>query len=163
MAVTTQESTEYANIYTTKPQVMNATSDWHGRVRIAYFSHTQSGAGDAGSSVAAVTLPPGRVRLLGPLCNIRINWTTASATLDAGWDAYTDLSGTAVVADPDGLDDGIDVESAVSIPLGTVAAVAATGGTKVFESKDGITIRLTSPGVLAASSTAVGFVAYVLD
>jgi hypothetical protein len=162
MAVTTQESTQYANTYTTRPVVMNNTTDVHGRMRIAYFEHTQSGAGDATSSVAVAKLPPGRVRLLGALSNVYVNWTTASATMDAGWDAYTELDGTAVVADPNGLDDGIDVDAAGATALGSVLASAASS--KVFESKEGVTIRLTSQDVaLAASSAVAGYIVYVQD
>ena len=164
MAVTTQESTEYANVFTTKPRVLNDTSSWHGRMRIAYFTFAQSGAGDSGSSVAVCKLPPGKVRLIGPLCNIYVNWTTASATLDAGWDAYTDRDGNAVAADADGLDDGVSVEAAGAIPLGTVSAVAATGGCKLFESSDGVTLRLTSASTaIADGDDAVGYVVYVQD
>lgn len=166
MAVTTQESAQYAQIFTTKPASLVDTSTWHGRVRGAYFSHTQVGAGDAGSSVALVKLPPGSVRLLLPLSHIYVNWTTASATLDLGWDAYTDLNGAAVVADPDGLIDGFDVESADVVgfeELTALAGLAATGYTKLFQSKDGVVVRATSPGILAADSAISGLFYYMQD
>ena len=67
MAVTTQETTEYAAVYTTKPPALVHTATWHGRQRGAYFVHDQSGAGDSGSSVALIKLPPGTVRLILPL------------------------------------------------------------------------------------------------
>lgn len=167
MAVTTQESTEYANVFTTKPAVMNATTEWHGRLRVAFFTHDQSGAGDATSSVALVKLPPGRVRLLLPMSWMYVNWTTASATLDLGWDAYTDLTDTAIAADPDGLIDGISVESADVIgfeELTTLAGIAGAGYTKVFESKDGVVIRATSQDVaIATGDDLVGALVYVMD
>jgi hypothetical protein len=72
----------------------------------AYFTHDQSAAGDATSSVAIVKLPAGRVRLLLGASMVYVNWTTASATIDIGWDAYTGFDGVAVVADPDGLVNG---------------------------------------------------------
>lgn len=167
MAVTTQESTQYANIFTTTPAVNNETSDWKGRVRCMYFVHDQSGAGDATSSVALCKLPAGRVRLLLPSSWLYVNWTTASATLDLGWDAYTDLDGAAVTADPNGLADGIDVESAGFVDGGTLAALAglaATGGTKVFESKDGVVIRATSEDTAIADGDDIaGYLLYVHD
>ena len=83
MAVTTQNSTEYGNTVAT-PVVNNPTSDMHGRLRVAFFTHDQSGAGDATSSVAICKLPAGRVRLLLGSSFIYANWTTASATLDLG-------------------------------------------------------------------------------
>ncbi|MEH6358835.1 MAG: hypothetical protein V7745_07585 [Pseudomonadales bacterium] len=104
-------------------------------------------------------LPPGRVRLLGLSSHMYVNWTTASATMDIGWDAYEDFSGTAVVADPNGIDDGIDVELAGFQTMG--ALLTATGGTKVFESKEGVVIRLTSQDVaLADTNSANGYIAY---
>lgn len=167
MAVTTQESTQYANVFTTVPAVMNKTSDLHGRLRVAYVSHTQSGAGEATSSVALVKLPPGTVRLLLPMCHFYVNWTTASATIDIGWDAYTGLDGVAVAANPDGLLDGLSVESADVIgfeELTTLAGLAATGYTKEFSSKDGVVIRATSQDVaIADTDTLVGCLYYVVD
>lgn len=162
MAVTTQESTEYANVFTTKPPEMNDTTSLHGRLRIAYFVHNQSGAGDATSSVAVVKLPPGKVRLLGNLSRIYVNWTTASATMDVGWDAYSQRDGTAVVADPNGLDDGIDVDTAGA--TGICSIQAATANAKLFESKDGVTIRLTSQDTaIADDDDVVGYLIYVQD
>ena len=148
MAVTTQYSTEYDKGYITQSDKLQ-TTEAHGRVRMAYFVHDQSGAGDATSSVAIVKLPPGRVRVLGKQSNVYVNWTTASATLDAGWDAYTDLAGDAVAADPNGLDDGVSVETAGNINLGS--ALAASGYTKVFESQDGVVLRLTSQDTAIAA------------
>ena len=111
MAVTTQKSTEYTNA-TANPVVQNPVHDYHGRVRIAYFTHDQDGAGDAGSSVALCSLPAGKVRVLLSSSNAYVNWTTSSATLDLGWDAYTNTDGNAVAADADGLVDGLDVNTA---------------------------------------------------
>lgn len=165
MAVTTQKSTEYTNVTATPPTNLQ-TTEAHGRVRIQYFVHAQSGAGDAGSSVALCKLPAGRVRLLLPMSSIYVNWTTASATMDLGWDAYTDAEGDAVVADADGLVDGVSVESAgyfTGTGLTAVAALAATGGTKLFESNSGVVIRATSPGAIADGDDIAGYIAYVLD
>jgi hypothetical protein len=166
MAVTTQKSTEYTNA-TAVPQTTLATTDMHGRVRVAYFTHAQSGAGDATSSVALCKLPAGRVRLLLGSSFAYVNWTTASATLDLGWDAYTDLEGDAVVADPNGLADGIDVDT-VGLRSGedlvTLAAIQATGGTKLFESNSGVVIRATSQDTaIADGDDLVGYFLYVID
>ena len=162
MAVTTQESTEYTNVFTTVPAVANGTTEWEGRVRVAYFTHNQSGAGDATSSVALAKLPAGKVRLLGAASSAYVNWTTASATIDIGWDAYTDLDGSAVAADPNGIDDGVSVETAGSITMGS--ALTATGYTKVFESKDGVTIRATSQDTaIVDGDDLVGYLLYVAD
>lgn len=162
MAVTSQESTEYTNVYTTSPPTKNPASDWHGRLRIAVFTHDQSGAGDATSSVAICKLPPGKVRIFGKLSHAYINWTTASATIDFGWDAYNDFDGTAVAADPDGLDNGVSVESAGNINF---CSVLATGGyMKSFESRDGVVLRLTSQDTaIVSGDDAVGVIVYSVD
>lgn len=167
MAVTTQYSTEYNQVYVTKPATLLNTSEWHGRVRVAYFTCAQSGAGDATSSFALCKLPPGRVRLLLGSSFAYVNWTTASATLDLGWDAYTAMDGTTTAADPNGLADGIDVD-AVGLRSGedlvTLAAVQALGGTYVFSSKDGVVIRATSQDVaIADGDDLVGYLLYVID
>lgn len=166
MAVTTQESTEFENVYTDVPKNLNTTAEWHGRMRIAYFTHAQSGAGDATSSVALVKLPPGRVRLLLGQTFAYVNWTTMSATLDLGFDAYTDLSGSAVTADPNALVDGLDVDTAglYSGEEWVTALTQAAGGTYVFESKDGVTLRATSQDVgIADGDDLVGYFVYVID
>lgn len=167
MAVTTQEGDQYAAVFTTKPATMQNTSTWDGRVRCLYVSHTQSGAGDATSIVSLCKLPAGTVRLLLPMSWLYVNWTTASATIDLGWAAYTDLAGDAVTADVDGLVDGLSVESADVIgfeELTTLAGLAATGYTKVFSSQSGVTITASSTDTaIAASDTIVGCLFYVLD
>lgn len=166
MAVTHQESVQYENVFTDAPVNMNPASDVGGVLKFAYFQHDQSGAGEATSTVALLKLPAGRVRVLLPLSSAYVNWTTGSATLDLGWDAYTGLDGVAVLADPDGLSDGIDVESAGFFNLGAYAtapaAIKATGGTKEFVSKTGIVIRATSPGAIASGDDLVGYIAYVV-
>ena len=160
MAVTTQKSTEYTNA-TSTPVVQNAVHDYHGRVRIAYFTHDQDGAGDAGSSVALCSLPAGKVRVLLSSSNAYCNWTTGGATLDLGWDAYTNTDGTSVAADVDGLVDGLNVEAAGYQNFG--ANTTATGGTYLFESQGGVVIRATSPGAIAAGDDLVGYIMYVVD
>jgi hypothetical protein len=161
MAVTTQKSTEVTAI---DAGTILDTTDLAGRVRCANFSHTQDGAGDATSSVAIVDLPAGRVRLLASQSKAYFAWTTASATVDFGWDAYTNTAGTAVAADPNGIDDGIDVDTAGFQTFGNVAAVAAAGGTVEFNSKSGVRLRLTSQDVaIADTDTVAGFLLYVVD
>jgi len=162
MAVTTQESVEYAKAYSTTPPTKLKPDELHGRLRIARFVHDQSGAGDATSDVAAVKLPPGRVTVLGLLSSVYVNWTTASATMDVGWDAYTDFDGTAVAADPNGLDDGTDVDTAGVQNIGSVLATA--GNVKTFESKDGVVIRFTSQDTAIVDGDDLsGYIVYVID
>jgi hypothetical protein len=161
MAVTTQKSTEHTNA-TATPVTLNPTTDYAGRVRIMYFTHDQSGAGDATSSVALGSLPAGKVKVLLSSSNAYVNWTTGSATLDLGWDAYTDGDGNSVAADADGLVDGLNVDTAGQFSFG--ADQAATGGTYTFNSKSGVTIRATSQDTaIADGDDLVGYILYVVD
>ena len=161
MAVTTQKSTEYTNA-TATPVTMNEANVYHGRVRIAYFTHDQDGAGDATSSVALCSLPAGKVKVLLSSSNAYVNWTTGSATIDLGWDAYTDIDGSAVAADADGLLNGLSVETAGYQNFG--ADQTATGGAYTFETQGGVVIRATSQDTaIAAGDDLVGYILYVVD
>ena len=168
MAVTTQKTTEYTNA-TASPVTLNEAHAYHGRVRIAYFSHDQDGAGDASSSVALGELPAGRVRVLLALSRAYVNWTTSSHTLDLGWDAYTSATastdGDTIAADPNGLIDGLSVDTVGYQTLeGALAGIKATGGTYTFESKDGVVIRATSQDVaLGDGDDLIGYLVYVAD
>lgn len=163
MAVTTQKSDIITNI---DASTFNDSVDDGGTLHTIRFLHDQSGAGDATSSVALVKLPPGRVRLYLNLSLMYVNWTTSSATLDLGWDAYTDLAGDAVVADPNGLIDGLDVDT-VGVFSGedlVTSLTNAAGGTYLFESQTGVTIRATSQDqALVASDDIVGHFVYAKD
>jgi hypothetical protein len=164
MAVTTQKTTEYTNA-TADPVVNNESTEFQGRLRVMFFTHDQDGAGDATSSVAIGKLPAGRVRVLLGLSRMYCNWTTASATLDLGWDAYTDGNNTAVAADPNGLIDGLSVDTAGYFNMeGALAGIQATGGTYVFQSMGGVVIRATSEDTaIADGDDLVGYIVYVVD
>ena len=82
MAVTTQNGVEYDLRFGTSPGKFYGT-EVRGHLLADYVTANQDGAGDATSSVALTKLPPGRVRLLLPLCYLYVNWTTGSATLSS--------------------------------------------------------------------------------
>ena len=95
----------------------------------------------------------------------RASSTTSSATLDLGWDAYTDNAGSTVAADPDGLVNGLDVDTVGFQTFeGAIAANLLTGGTYVFDSQDGVVIRATATdNAQVAGDDLVGYMAYVVD
>lgn len=159
MAVITEKSDQLTNLDASPPVIENS-HNLHGRLRIAYFSHT-FGDGDAGSSVELVRLPPGKIRLLSHLSYLEAASVAASQTVDVGWDAYTDLDGTAVAADTDGILNGGDIDTTANINLANVATL--TAGMKVFESQDGISIRATMVGAVVAAETIEGAIVYVQD
>lgn len=162
MAIENEDSTQVANTKAL-PRVMMLTHEWGGRLRSRYFSFTQSGdAGDAGSLQSLIILPKGKCRLFLPLCRLAFSAMGASRTMDLGWLAYNDDDGgDAVVADPNGLDDGIDVASLGSvIPGGTIG----THETKLFESAAGVTITSQiNDGTIPAAATISGYFVYVTD
>lgn len=170
MPVTQQIGTEYTKGLTREPRTRLDTTEWHGRVRTMFVSHTQVGAGDATSSALIARLPAGRVRLLLPSSFLYLNWTTASAKLDLGWDAYEDENGATVAADSDGLLDGLDVDTAGVFTMAAlitgagVGLTAANGYTRVFSSLSGVDIRATSQDTaIANTNTLAGVLYYVHD
>ena len=159
MTVTTENSAQIDNLAASPPVIENS-HNLHGRLRVAYFSHTQSEAGEVLSTVKIVKLPPGKIRLLGALSRIEHNWTESTVDMDIGWAAYVDLDGTAVSDNDDGLDADVDVEATGSIAIGTVV----TGATKVFESRDGVDIVLKAQAAgLGINDTVEGYLVYVQD
>lgn len=161
MAVTTEDSTQVG--YTTAtPEKHPATHELHGRLRIAFFAFTQgAGAGDATSTASLVKLPAGKVRLMLRLSYVGFSALGSSRTMDLGWQAFTDDDGDSVAADPNGLDDGVDVSSAGSvIPGGTVG----THETYLFESQGGVTIDAQiNDGTIPIAATLMGHFVYVVD
>lgn len=162
MAVTAELSDQLTNV-TADPVVLEDTTSLHGRKRIAYFSHTQAAAGDANSTVDVVKLPAGKVRVFFQDSLIEHNWTTALVDMNVGWAAYTDSDGVAVVADPNGIDSAIDVDTAGTFVPGSAVA-AGTAKTMVFDSQDGVTLQIQAVAAgLAIGDTAQGYFTYVTD
>lgn len=158
MAVTTQNSTEYANSITT-PVTKQAPSVLHGRKRIALFTHVQSGAGDAGSLALLAKLPAGVVRVLG--AHINIEALGASRTLDLGHGGYTDADGAAVSADRDAFFADVDVSSAVDAFKRAGGASAA--GVSI-ESKEGFVVSAqVNDASFPDTKKLNGWIEYVID
>lgn len=162
MAVTTEKSDQITNSEAT-PIVLEDTTSLHGRKRIAFFTHTQVAVGDANSVVETIKLPAGRVRVMFNESLIEHNWVTALIDMNVGWAAYVDQDGVAVVADPNGIDAAIDVDVAgVFIPGSAIADGSAK--TKLFESRDGVTIEVQAiAAALAVGDTVNGYLTYVVD
>ncbi len=162
MAVTTENSVEYGN-HVASPPVMNKTADWHGRLRLMFFEFTQgAAAGDAGSIARLVKLPAGKVRVILPVSRIGFSALGAARTMDVGWEAYNDDDGNnAIAADPNGLDDGVDVSAAGAVnPTGIVGGAE----TYLFESTAGVVLSAQiNDGTIPAGATIKGYFVYVVD
>lgn len=161
MAVTFQDSVQLANI-TAEPRIMNPTTEAHGRLRLARFSFAQTGIGDAGSIARLVRLPKGRVRVILSLSRIAYSTLGASRTMDVGWEAYLAADGSGdVAADPNGLDDGVDVSSAGAVvPGGTVGSDESL----LFATMAGVVLTAQiNDGTIPDTATLSGHIAYVMD
>lgn len=164
MPVTVQNSVQHAAALTDATTLF--PTELFGVPKIAYFTHDQTGAGDATSSVALCRLPAGRVRVLLPSSVVWCNWTTASATLDLGWDAYVALSdGAAVAASVNGLIDGLNVDTAGYFRFDSAAAaIRLAGGTYLFESRDGVVLRASSTDTaIVSGDDLAGYVMFVTN
>jgi hypothetical protein len=163
MAVTTQNSTEYAATIAT-PLVKTSATNNTGKLRTLAFTFNQDGVGDAGSIIVLGKLPAGNVKIIGALSRFYCNIVATSATIDIGWQAYTSTDGDAVVADPDGMVDGLDVDAVGYQTMeGNTAATKLLGGNHSFSSRDGVVIAVKSVAALAASDDVDGYITYVVS
>jgi len=161
MAITQEKSAQIVN-QESVPPVVAGVDELRGKLKVLRFSFVQgAAAGDAGSLQELVKIPAGVVRLILPLSRIAVSALGISRTMDLGWLAYTGLDGDAVVADPNGLEDGVDVSSAVAfIPAGVV------GGdeTYLFSSNGGLTLTAqVNDGTIPIGATVDGYFIYVQD
>ena len=160
MAVTAQSSTEYTN-QTSTPAVYMESNASSGKLRFQAVTFTQSGAGDATSTVDLIQLPPGSVRVLGALSRLDISAFGTSRTLDIGWTAYTDRNGDAVVADANGLDAALNVAAASTVGIGSAITEADQ---KLFESRGGVVLQATvAGGTIPDAATIKGYIVYVVE
>ena len=163
MAVTTQNSTEYAATLATPLVKAGAVSNT-GKLRTLAFSFNQDGTGDAGSKIVLGKLPAGRVKIIGGLSRFYCNIVAGSATIDIGNQAYTDTSGTAVAEDVDSMVDGLDVDTAGYFTMeGNTAAQKLLGGNHKFDSNDGVVIQIKSIAALANDDDVAGVITYIVS
>lgn len=153
MAVTTEYS-DQEQVRQDDPKTEIPLED-SGKLWAYKFEFTQgSSAGDAGSLAYLRKLPPGPVNLFLPLSRVHFSAMGTGRTMDLGWSAYTSPADAAVSADPNGLDDGVDVSSAGAVvPGGTVG----TDETYTFDSRDGVMLQAQiNDGTIPASATLKG-------
>lgn len=154
MAVTNQDSVQIANLKAFPP-VINPAMDDGGRTRAAAFNFTQSGVGDDGSSVNAMTMPGGKLRIMQ--MHIDHSALGASRVMAVGHGGYSDGEGNAVAADPNYFATGIDV-SAVGTEL------LSLGFAKSLPTPGGFTVTLTvTGGTIPDAATLSGWAQFVTD
>ena len=100
--------------------------DEHGKMRVQYATvQNDAVAGDDGSFVRICKLPPGRKRLMLPLCRYKVSALGASRVMKIGHRAYYDRSepsATAQAEDDDAFASAIDVSAAVNATFPVAAA-----------------------------------------
>ena len=163
MAVTTQNSTEYAATIATPLVKAGAVSNT-GKIRTLAFSFNQDGVGDAGSKIVLGKLPAGTVKIIGGLSRFYCNIVASSATIDIGNQAYVNTSGETVAEDVDSMVDGLDVDTVGYQTMeGNTAATKLLGGNHTFSSKDGVVIEITSVAALADDDDVDGVISYIVS
>lgn len=148
MAVTNQYSTQY----TAEAQAPKMSLFvWQSfRMLVLPFDFTQgAAAGDATSTVTFRRIPPG-VAYFFPILS-RYGWSAfgAARTLAIGYSAYTDDTGTAVVANTTIFDAAVDVSLAGDAAMGSSlveGTLANTGQFRKFASQNGVDIIATVAG-----------------
>lgn len=159
MAVTTINSTQYAN-QTTTPVTKQPPCDLHGRKRVAIFECVQSGVGDANSLLLLAKLPAGTVRVLGGV--FACDAFGASRVLTIGHQGYTGLDGVAVAASQAAFIAAFSVASALTDTY-KKAGGAAAAGVKI-ESRDGFVVSAQVTGGTIPDTTKVnGWIEYAQD
>lgn len=162
MSVTTQNSTEYANLVASPPR-RNRPDQQHGRVRIAYFTFTQSGAGDANSLVNLCKIPAGRGRILKKNSTVTFSAFGSARVLDVGHTGWTKADGTSQTASANVLQDAEDVSAQGNTMLGEGTA-AVTSPILAFDSKTDIVIQAKCRvDTLPDGATLEGYITYVID
>lgn len=162
MATTAQKSDQLTNRDAT-PMVQNLGTDLGGKLRFMNFTFTQSGAGDAGSTVDLFKLPAGRHRILLASSRVAYSAWGASRTLDIGHTAYTDLDGDAVTADPDALT-GTGPEDVSSAGVMTPSNAANSVDSVLIESKEEVLIQgVVAGGTIPDGATLAGYFVYVTE
>lgn len=159
-----QNTTQYAALYVSRPGT--AQEAYGGKLRYFPFDITLA-AGTAPVTVGLVKLPP-HSTLLMLLSSFWFAGATATETIDIGWDAYKDVDGTAVVADDDGLIDGVLMTTDATWAGGALITAAAIAQSlpivnrKVFSNRDEVAIyaslKVANPG---ANDTLNGYFAVV--
>ena len=152
MAVTNQASVQAA--IQANPSTGRLQPADMGDVRLAYFSHTQAGAGDATSTVDLIRLPAGRVRVIGHLSRVNTSAFGASRTLAIGHAAAFAVGGAAIDAD----DDAFAAATSVASEGGFAGA-----GFSLIETESGIPVIATvAGGTIPDGATVEGVIAYMV-
>lgn len=157
MAITYQNSTQYANIVA-DPPVIQDVNELSGKVRVAQVTFNQTGEGAIGSEIELTKLPAGKILVLGALTRLENSAYGTSCALDLGFRAYTNESGTAVTEDKDYFASALAVVTAGTLAMNE----ELTAGVAELNSLTGITVYGTISGaVIPDKATLKGYITYI--
>ena len=167
-------STEYTALYRTLPADVAVHRNKRNEKRIEYFTYTQAATGTDGDNVVLCKIP-GNARVLLPELFIAFSAWTALTLLSVGWGAYTEVDGTAIAEDEDGLINDLDISLAAigkffGLNRYNVGATTATPHddptglfSREFNSRAPVDIIASIDGAAPlATATLEGFVTYVV-
>ena len=115
--------------------------DQHGSLEYYQATWTCTTAGDA-TAYPIGLLPAGRITIIPQLSTYFADDAGANADLDFGYGAYVEEDGTAVVADPNGWGDSVDI--ATGPVCGTWGVAATFKEPTTYNSRAGIPITIST-------------------
>lgn len=153
MPLTPAVSSQYAD-YSAKPQKMVRPQDWGAPIKMNFGKLTYTAAGQGTAQV--IRMPAGRVRILPDLSRLVSPAGTAGQTIDVGYGAHKDASGTDVVAAPAAF-----LAAEVNTAALDLALKLPASGELVLESQDGFDITFTvATQNSAAAGDVIVYIAY---
>ncbi len=157
MAVTHQAS-EQLTIQTSDQAETIRQDGYRADLRVHDFDFEQAGVGDANSTIGLIKLPPGMITIHADLCKIVHSAFGSGRVMDVGYDAYIDIDGTRVAADPDALQSEANVASAGSFVPNDEAGLRIR-----LSSLRGITLRAkVTGGSIPDEATLGGRIVYTV-
>lgn len=141
-------STEYTNLYITKPPVK--TQRQHVWTRVEPFSYTQVLAGTAADTCLLAQLPPYSMLLL-PSCVFYFSGFTSGMTLSIGWQSYVDKDGVTQAASATGLFNAAAVSNGTGMLHGGVITLSTLDDTNPVASSIAKDFANQTPVVIYAT------------
>ena len=162
MAAITEKSNQMLD-NTATPFRAQDPRNWEAPIRLMYFNYTrsaQAAAGDAGSIIELVRIPPGQIRLILPNSVIFFKTFPSSNTkLSIGHRAYTDRNGTEISQSLTSVFTSLTVDAAGSQFL--FDKEIGDDQTQAFDTVEGLTLfAAVKVGTLPASVELSGYFAY---
>jgi len=134
----------------------------HGVLHMYKCTYVFTGAGNP-TAFPIGMLPAGSITVFPALSWLNCDDAAATADLDVGYGAFVNEDGTAVVADPNGWFDSVDIGTAAKyIPWTGTGGILTTGPVQ-YNSKEGIPVTISSDTADQEVGDVVDvYVAYVL-